>query len=265
MCRAQRLTHIAITDHDTTAATHEAQAAAKDSGLSLLTGIELSAELARLEPATGREHVFDVHMLGYAFRLNDDALQGRLAALREDRLSRAKEIVERCGHLGMPIRFERVLAMADGGSVGRPHIARALVEAGYCSDVREAFDRWLHTGGPAYVARERLLPEEAIALIHAAGGVAVMAHPGLVKDFVPLAENLAREHGLDGIELMHPSNLQEDRLNIRGLAQRFDLLLTGGSDFHGEAVKPGIVPGQCLAPENSIAGIQERASRYATK
>lgn len=242
LARKHHLNTIAITDHDTTDGISEAQAAANGSPV-VLPGIELSAE----------ENNVDVHMLGYYVQPENSAFQSALAQFRHDRLDRGEAMVARLETLGKPIRWERVLELADGGSVGRPHVARALVEAGHVESVNAAFDLYLHHGGPAYVSRKRMSPEEAVALIHAAGGVAVMAHPGLVPDYLPMLERLVAA-GLDGIEFNHPRNPATVRENIRAVALRHALILTGGSDFH----RQGDPIGAYTAPPETLLALRER-------
>ena len=242
---ARMLEAIAITDHDTTAGLPAAQAAARGR-LLVLPGIELSAE------AGGQ----DVHVLGYLLEADDPTFQAQLAGFRDDRLTRGQRIVERLAALGSPVAWERVLALADGGAVGRPHIALALVEAGHVASVDEAFRRYLYTGGPAYVGRERLSPAAAVALIQGARGVAVLAHPGLVAGYAPLVEQLAAA-GLDGVEVVHPHNPPAVRENLRALARRYDLVMTGGSDFHRPDED---VLGEQTLPPGCVEALQARAA-----
>jgi predicted metal-dependent phosphoesterase TrpH len=244
---------IAVTDHDTTAGIEEAQRAAQFHGSPVvIPGIELS---------TFNEDD-DVHMLGYFVNVDDAGFQARLVEFRDDRYQRGQRILERLEALGMPLRWDRVLAIAEGGAIGRPHIARALVEAGYVESVRQAFDLYIGNDAPAYVARKRLSPEAAVAYIHEAGGVAVLAHPGLLPDYLTMIERLAAA-GLDGVEVCHPSNDQTVRLNVRGAARRFNLIQTGGSDFHGALVKSDITLGMESPPEGAVAALRERAQCYA--
>ncbi len=245
LARKLHLNTIAITDHDTTDGLREAQQAAEGSPV-VVPGIELSAE----------ENEVDVHMLGYFVQPDDTAFQTALTRFRSDRLNRGQAMVEKLVALGKPIQWERVLALADGGSVGRPHVARALLEAGHVGSVNEAFDIYLRHGGPAYVSRKRMSPEEAVALIHAAGGVAVMAHPGLVPDYLPMLERLVSA-GLDGVEFNHPRNPPTVRENVRAVALKYHLILTGGSDFH----RPGDPIGAYNAPVEALAAL--RAQRRA--
>lgn len=242
LARKHHLNTIAITDHDTTDGLPEALAAAQQSPV-IIPGIELSAE----------ENDVDVHMLGYYVRAEDVPFQAALTQFRSDRLNRGRAMVDKLVTLGKPITWERVLAFADGGSVGRPHVARALVEAGHVESINAAFDLYLRHGGPAYVARKRMSPEEAVELIHAAGGVAVMAHPGLVVDYLPMLERLVAA-GLDGVEYNHPRNPAAVKENIRALALKHNLILTGGSDFH----RPGDPIGQYTAPPETLLALRER-------
>ncbi|MCA9910937.1 MAG: PHP domain-containing protein [Anaerolineae bacterium] len=248
--RKHRLDIIAVTDHDTTAGIAEAQSASAGYP-QVIPGIELSAE----------DEQGDVHVLGYFVDPNNAAFQVELQRFRSERLSRGQRIVEKLAGLNMPITWQRVSEIAGDASIGRPHIARALVEAGYVGSVREAFDRFLYNGGPAYVARYRLRPEEAIQFIHGAGGAAVLAHPGLLPDYRAMVERLIPA-GLDGVEVYHPDNNQTVRLNLKGLAQQHDLVVTGGSDFHGEAVKANLQPGATNPPPECVHALRERATRY---
>lgn len=246
--RAQRLEVIAITDHDTTAGVAEARSA--DGGaLVIIPGIELSAE----------DNQLDVHVLGYFIDSQNAAFQAALAHFRDDRTRRGQQMVTKLAALGLPVAWERVLALADGGSVGRPHVARALVEAGYVVSVRDAFDRYLHNGGPAYVARERLTPEGAVDLLHRAGGAAVLAHPGLLPDYAAMVERLTPA-GLDGVEVVHPKNTETVRANLRALAARHDLVMTGGTDFHGP--ESDVYLGSLTPPPGCVQALQARAAHY---
>lgn len=248
MARALGLDLLAITDHDTMAGIAPARLAAAGM-LTILPGIELSAE-----DAGG-----DVHMLGYGLDPGDSALQTALAGFRARRDLRAREMVERLEALGVPVAWKRVDELAAGGSIGRPHIARAMVEAGTVESVREAFDRYLHNGGPAYVARQRITPEAAMGLIQRAGGAAVLAHPGVLDDWRGMIERLVPA-GLDGIEVAHPINNADLRLELRGLAARYGLIMTGGSDFHGRAVSEAAL-GSVTPPAGAVEAIYARAAQ----
>jgi predicted metal-dependent phosphoesterase TrpH len=251
LARQHGLEVIAVTDHDTTDGVIEAQEAASRMGSPLvIPGIELSAE----------DTAGDVHVLGYHIDLKVLAFQERIAYFRDERYSRGQRIIERLAGLGMPLDWNRVLAIADGGSIGRPHVARAMVEARYVESVREAFDRFLYNGGPAYVARPRLSPEEAVELIHSAAGVAVLAHPALLPDYAAILQRLILV-GLDGVEVVHPANPENLRLNLRALAQQHTLIMTGGTDFHGLDVKEGVLLGSVTPPQGCVSALQARANQ----
>ena len=161
------------------------------------------------------------------------------------RVARAREMVARLNGIGVAVTMEAVMTAAGSGAVGRPHVARALIAGGFVKDAREAFDRYLAAGRPAYVEKERLDIAQGIALIHAAGGIAVIAHPGAegrrerIEPLVPL--------GLDGLEVKHPSHSSEDMKRIAALAAHFGLVASGGSDWHG-AMQGGRVLGAMQVP-----------------
>lgn len=215
------LAMLSITDHDTLGAYPTATLAAERYGIDLLPGVELSANVGGT----------DVHLLGYGFDLDDPGLRTHLARYRAERHERAEEIVQRLVDIGRPIRLDRVLALARGGTVGRPHIARAIVEAGYARTVQGAFVQYIGDGAPAFVPKGKATAEELIALVHAAGGVCVLAHPGTWVE-VRFAERLAAE-GLDGIETVHPAHDDDLREHWRSVVRRLGLFETGGSDYHG--------------------------------
>ena len=244
---AAGLAAFALTDHDTLGGMPEAQAAADAVGLRLVPGVELSVHQGEVE----------VHILGLHIR-DVSAMQSQLEIYRDRRVTRAEAIVERLGTLGVPLEMSAVLTAADGGAVGRPHVARALIAGGYVKDNREAFDRYLAAGRPAYVDKERLEVAEGIALIHAAGGIAVMAHPagdGRRERIEPLVAL-----GLDGLEVRHPSHSSEDAKRIKALADFFDLVPSGGSDWHG-AMQGGRVLGALNVPFEWLEAQDARVAR----
>lgn len=221
---------VALTDHDTLDGWDEAFAACPP-GLTVVPGLELSA---RYQPSSG--HSIGVHLLGYFVDPAHAALSGELARLRRDRLRRGERIVERLVADGYPISWAQVQEFAAGGSVGRPHVGRALVAAGVVSSVDEAFVELLADGSPYYASKAEVDAVAGVELIRAAGGVAVFAHPragrrGSVVGDAAIAE-LARA-GLAGLEVDHPDHLPEEREELRGLAGDLGLLVTGSSDFHG--------------------------------
>jgi len=250
---AQKFDVIAITDHDTTAGVGEAQRAAQMFGSPVvIPGIELSCE----------DDDGDVHVLGYFVDIGNAEFQVTLANFRNDRFTRGQRIVEKLAALNLPLDWERVLAIANGGAIGRPHIARAMLEKGYVESVKDAFNRYIGSDGPAYVARKRLSPEEAVALIHSASGVAVLGHPGLLKDYRAILQRLIAV-GLDGVEVAHPANTDHVRLDLRAIAMEHHLIMTGGSDFHGPKVKPDNILGMVTPPESAVEALRERARHYA--
>jgi hypothetical protein len=223
--RAAGLDAIALTDHDTVAG-HDAARAALPPGLTLVPGMELSCRLDG----------HSVHLLGYLFDPADPELSAETAKIRESRLHRAEAMAARLAELGAPVTWEQVRAIAGDGVVGRPHLARAMVEAGVIESPEQAFGPdWIGTGGRAYVPRYALDPARAIALIRAAGGVTVLAHPRARGWAVPdeVIADLAAA-GLAGIEVWHPDQDLDQRMLLQALARRLDLVASGGSDDHGE-------------------------------
>ncbi len=217
---------VALTDHDTTRGHAEAIAALPE-GLTLVTGAELSCRVDGIS----------MHMLAYLFDPAEPALLAERELVRDDRVPRAQGMVAKLNALGVPVTWEQVLRIAGDGSVGRPHVASALVELGVVPTVGDAFtEDWLADGGRAFVEKHETDPFEAIRLIKAAGGVAVFAHPAASKRgrTVPeaaIAEMVAA--GLDGIEVDHMDHDPDTRARLRGLAKELGLLTTGSSDYHG--------------------------------
>jgi len=230
MARAASLgfTHAALTDHDSLAGVAPARQAAMAHGVTMIPGVELSCGAHR-----------EIHVLGYGL---DPEHAGLNAFCRErvaQREARTEEMVRKLCALGRPIELARVRELARG-VMGRPHVARALLEAGHVSSVSDAFDRFLKPGKPAYVPKEDVKVADAVALIRDAGGVAVLAHPMELKMGETMLESLIGEwkaQGLEGIEVYHPSAANNHAAFLLHLAQRLGLLVTGGSDFHGEAVR----------------------------
>ena len=217
---------VALTDHDTTRGHREALAALP-AGLTLVTGAELSCRIDGVS----------MHMLAYLFDPEEPALLAERELVRDDRVPRARAIVARLQEIGVPVTWEQVARIAGDGSVGRPHVATALVELGVVASVDEAFTPdWLGDGGRAHVAKHETDPFEAIRLVKAAGGVAVFAHPGASKRGRTVPESAIAEMaaaGLDGIEIDHMDHDEKTRVRLRGLAADLGLLVTGSSDYHG--------------------------------
>jgi 3',5'-nucleoside bisphosphate phosphatase len=242
---------IALTDHDTVAGHFEA-AAALPPGLTLLPGMELSC---RLEGHS-------VHMLAYLFDPRNDELAGEMAEIRESRLHRARAMVARLAALGVPITWDQVSEIAGGGVVGRPHIARALIDLGVVPTIEDAFGPdWLGAGGRAYVSRYALDPVRAIRLVSGAGGVSVLAHPrGSARGWrTPdeVIEELAAA-GLTGLEVNHPQQDDRERAALSELASRLGLVSSGGSDDHGELT--GYRIGTVVAPDGAYEQLVRRAT-----
>ncbi|MEU9051176.1 PHP domain-containing protein [Streptomyces sp. NPDC048384] len=217
---------VALTDHDTTRGYAEAIAALPE-GLTLVTGAELSCRIDGIS----------MHMLAYLFDPEEPALLAERELVRDDRVPRAQGMVAKLNELGVPVTWEQVLRIAGEGSVGRPHVASALVELGVVPTVGDAFtEDWLADGGRAFVEKHETDPFEAIRLIKAAGGVAVFAHPAASKRGRTVPESSIADlaaAGLDGIEVDHMDHDPDTRARLRGLAKELGLLTTGSSDYHG--------------------------------
>lgn len=225
--RRRGLSGVALTDHDTVQGIAAAQPAAEVHGLTFVPGIEFSAE-----------HTPGIlHVLGYFIDPTHPALTAACQRMIEGRDHRNAQIVERLADLACPVSMERVRQIAGNEVVGRPHIARAMIEAGHVKTFKQAFTRYLATDAPAYVSRDRLTPTEAIALIRAAGGVAGVAHPAQLRcqTYSELDTLVGRlvDVGLAAIEVHHPDHKPEDTRIAMMLAEKYRLASTGGSDFHG--------------------------------
>jgi 3',5'-nucleoside bisphosphate phosphatase len=226
------VTALAITDHDITTGILEATVAGGKHGIDVIPGIEISSILGDSE----------LHILGYFLDYQDTRLNERLARLRESRHRRNPKIIERLRAAGIEITYEEVRSLAGTDSVGRPHIARVLMEKGVVASAKEAFDLWLADGRPAYVSRELPTPSEAMQWIREAKGLPVLAHPTWVKTTEGTLTDLVRRlkaDGLDGIEVHYSTHTPRQTREYLALAKQLDLLVTGGSDFHG-LTKPDI-------------------------
>ncbi|MEU7111103.1 PHP domain-containing protein [Streptomyces sp. NPDC046182] len=242
---------VALTDHDTTRGYADAIAALPE-GLTLVTGMELSCRVDGV----------GLHMLGYLFDPEEPELAAERELVRDDRVPRARAMVGRLQELGVPVTWEQVARIAGDGSVGRPHVAEAMVELGVVRDVSGAFTQeWLADGGRAYVRKHELDPFEAIRLVKAAGGVTVFAHPAAVKRGEVVPESaIARlaEAGLDGIEVDHMDHDEATRARLRGLAKELGLLATGSSDYHGSRKTCGL--GEYVTDPEIYGEITRRAT-----
>lgn len=251
LAASRDLAGIALTDHDTTDGVPEAREAARQyQGLEVLTGCELSAE-HRGQP---------VHVLGYAFDPDEPLFAATREWIRAARVGRAERMVERLRELGAAVSFERVRELAGSASIGRPHVARAMVEAGVVPDVASAFSpEWIGTGGRAYVAKAAVTPVEAVGLISGAGGAAVLAHPSVHAGAGAVPEPVIRamaDAGMAGLEVDHPDQPPEDRAHWRRLAAELGLEATGSSDCHGALY--GYRMGVCRTPEAVVERLLAR-------
>lgn len=213
---------LALTDHDTIEGIAAARDAAQAAGIELVPGVELSAY----------EGVHEIHILGLHL-VQLEAMRSALTVFRSARRERAEGIVRLLNGLGVRITFDDVLAVAGDAAIGRPHIARALVENGWAMDLRDAFHRYLGAGRPAYLDKRRITIPEAIELVHRCGGIAVLAHPGPEGTHERLARLAAM--GMDGVECIHPSHAPDDRVRLLALTKQLNLVPSGGSDSHGSA------------------------------
>ena len=249
VARANGITIVAISDHDNLAAYFETKAYADSVGVILIPAMELSCGFAGV----------DVHILAYAFDALDPRIDQRLRGFREARQRRGHAIVEKLATLGIHIRKERVDELAAGGAVGRPHVARALVEAGHAPSVSDAFDLYLGTGKPAYVEKARFQIAEAVELIHSAGGVTSVAHPAIYPDHSSIVPQLL-DAGVDAVEVLHPDVDEIERERYTNLARFRGKFITGGSDDHGKVKKVETL-GTVKVPENWIGPILDRVER----
>jgi 3',5'-nucleoside bisphosphate phosphatase len=249
LAASHNLRSIALTDHDSTDGLDEARETGSRLGVEVIAGIEMSTAVKRGE----------LHILGYLIDPANSTLSERLEQFRDSRGQRAATMVDRLQASGIPITLERVLAFGAGGAIGRPHVARALVEAGQATSVSDAFDRYLVPGRAGYVPHFRLTPSAAIELIHAANGVAVLAHPystGAVETVV--AELVA--DGLDGLEVFYSLYNDDQQAFLAMLAGHHDLVPTGGSDFHGTGEREGHEIGSANVPDDTVDQLRRAAA-----
>ena len=247
------VTVMAVTDHDTTAAVAEVRAAAAKRGIEAISGIEITAV----------ERSRDIHMLGYFFDAENAELATFLADQRQARVSRVEAIAATLVSLGKPINLRPLLAglkKGGGRSIGRRQIAQAMVTAGHAADLREAFEEWLAEGRPAFMPREGPTPEEVLAVVHDAGGVVSLAHPGrtLIDERIPSLVDA----GLDAIEVYHPDHTHGAEARYRALALQLGCLMTGGSDFHGDTAH-GLTPGSTSLPQEEWERFEAAVRRHA--
>jgi len=252
---------LAITDHDTTEGLAPALAEARQRTITVVPGVEIST-------VSGRE---EIHLLGYCLDLENPELQALLARTQEARRERARRMLSRLANLGLVVEWERVIELSGGGgSIGRPHVAASLLEAGHVSSYDEAFNLWIGRGCPAYVERYKLSPEDAIQLVRRSGGLPVLAHPYIYSRSGELRRSLDLKHwlprlcgaGLAGIEAYYPHYPRRASRRLLELAIRYGLLVTGGSDFHGAILGHGL--GGVAVPWAVWQGLQRRHRQMQT-
>ncbi len=252
---------LAITDHDTTEGVPAALAEAERQGITVVPGVEIST-------VSGQE---EIHLLGYFVDLDNPELQALLTRTRTARWERAQKMLARLAQLGLPIEWQRLVEVAGGGgSIGRPHVATTLLEAGHVNSWDEAFNLWIGRGCPAYVERYKLPPEETIQLVRRSGGLPVLAHPfiynrnGERKAGLDLKRWLPRlrDAGLEGIEVYYPHYPRRASRQLLALAIRYGLLITGGSDYHGGMLGSGL--GSVAVPWAVWEGLERRQRLMGT-
>ncbi len=250
---SQGLKQVAISDHDTTEGLAEAFAAAEEfPDMRIIPAIELSTDIPGDE----------VHMLGYFLRHEDEELQKILREFRMGRLERGRMMVEKLATLGINIEWERVQEIAGEGSVGRPHIALAMVEKGYCKEPKDAFPEYLGRNGSAYVERSKMTPPEAVDMLIRFGAVPVLAHPAYLNDMETTIAELA-EVGIVGLEVHYAQFSSETVQQLARLADRHGLIPCGGSDYHGLGNEGEPLPGTLGPPPETVGLLEEAASKIA--
>lgn len=245
---------IGLVDHDTTDGLEEAIEEGEQLGVTVIPGIEVNTTLA--------EHRGDAHMLGYYLQYGDPAFQANLRLLRDARVRRGERMVERLREQGFTITWERVRELGQG-AVGRPHIARALIEKGYATSVDEAFDKYLSPGRPGYVPRYKIAPEDAVRLIKSAHGVPTLAHPAGITDLAGVVLPALVYAGLQGLECYYGQYDEATVARLLKLAGDFGLIPTGGSDYHGPNMHPTPLGGRHV-PEESYERLR-RAGAFNAK
>jgi hypothetical protein len=246
---AQRrgLLAIAVTDHDSVAGIDEATSKGAEVGVEIVPGLELSTDVDDGE----------VHILGYFIDREDKDLLDLLESQRESRLQRVRKMLDRLSGMGVQLSMDEVQRFSDGGPLGRPHVAQALIRAGQVGSWDEAFSRYIGRHAPAYVRRSKLSPHDAVRAILASGGVPVLAHPGLSghDDMIPSLV----EEGLAGIEAIYPDHSEEQRMRYVGLADRYGLIVTAGSDCHGPKSSSGTRVGLATTDYGIVRQLRSKA------
>lgn len=236
--RAQGISVLGVTDHDTVDALDSVATEAGRLGITLVPGVELSTTVDRAE----------VHVLGYFVDRADDAFRERLADLARARVRRVERMIDVLHGLGYPVDGDAILAHAAEGSIGRPHVARALIAIGAATDVSDAFDRFLKAGRPGYVPRDPFSPEDAVGLLVKHGAIPVLAHPYSTKDIDGTLKRLVPS-GLLGLETYYAEYSADQHRELRSIADAWDLVPTGGSDYHGAGFREGRDLGSAPVPD----------------
>ena len=250
---AAGLSTLAITDHDSVNGITAAKIAASQYNIEVIPGIELSC----------LDDDQEIHVLGYFIDSSNRDLLEEANYIATARRERAEKIVKKLNKLGVHISYDQVKQLAVGGVIGRPHIAKAMINGGYIEKIQEAFtERYIDRGGQAYVERYKLSVERAIQLIHNAGGVAVIAHPGLCNNALGLQEEKLKAYityGIDGIEVFHSAHNQEQRDCLLKWTKAHNLLVTGGSDYHGGNVHEGSELGKICLDDQYVKLLKQKA------
>ncbi len=235
------LSVIAVTDHDCVNGVQDALDAADGSRIMVIPGVEIDTDTSTRE----------VHILGYFVDYRDPGLLHTLEELRASRLDRGRKMVAKLADMGLPLEWDRVRELASGGTVGRPHVAQAMLERGYVSTLKEAFVRYIKRGGPAYVQRKKPTPVEALTAIIEAGGLPFLAHPGDMDDLEPYVRQL-KSAGMVGLEVYYGTYPSEKIARLKALADKYDLVASGGSDYHGLDNTIGSEMGRTDIPPESL-------------
>jgi predicted metal-dependent phosphoesterase TrpH len=249
------LKYLSLTDHDTIDGIEPALEAVKNfPGLTFIPGVELSTDLADGE----------AHILGYFIDYTSPELKKELEKFRDSRSGRGRRMVEKLAQLGLEIDWARVQEIAGDGAIGRPHIAQAMLEKGYINSFNEAFDKYIGHGGSAYVEREKITPAEAVALIIRCNGLPVLAHPFTVKDPEEMVITL-KKAGLIGIEVYYKDNSPEMTESTLKLAEKYGLIATGGTDYHGISGSREVMLGGVEVPVEAAEKLIELAEKFPRK
>ena len=249
------LSVIALTDHDTVDGIAPAlEAAQKYPQLKMIPGIEISTFVPKGE----------IHVLGYFIDYTHPELQTALNRMRDSRREQAQAIIARLKDLGMPVEWQRVIEIAGGGSIGRPHIAQAMLEKGYIASIKEAFDEYIKWGGPAYVERPKVTPPEAAELILKINGLPVLGHPLTIEEPEAVIIELNKA-GLVGMEVYYKDYTAEERKKLARLAGKYNLIATGGSDYHGLDSSTETMIGEAEVPLESAEQLINRAAQPSFK